>query len=352
MRKRRALQWGGSAALVVGALLLARPWLSGNLAPATVPPVDVTENAMRLQQPHTGVAAPLPSYVTGLENLPASLRDIEPDGQLRVDDNGQLVLDGDVRRLFDFFLNAVGEESIEQIVARMRAYIRTQLPADAAEQALQILDEYLALRQAFTEAEQDAALQAHWRNDSDLSASTLRQRKDAIRELRSRYLSPATDQAFYTAEDQFDGFTLAKLELLDDTTLTPAQRAEHIALLEAQLPAELQQQIAAVSRLQTLQRLQNDWEQQRGDGAELRLIRESIVGADAADRLEQLAQQRADWRGRMDDWLQQREQILANPALSSTDQQQQLEQERATRFAPEEWQRVQALERLQDQNTN
>jgi lipase chaperone LimK len=217
-----------------------------------------------------------PHFVTGLETLPKSLRDIEVDGQLRADANGNLILDADIRRVFDFFLNAVGEESSAQIIARLQAYIRAHLPASAARQALQILQEYLALRDAMSDAQRDASGRFAADHHS-LSADTLRDRKQAIRALRSHHLSAEVDQAFYGEEDQFDDFTLAKLALIEDTSLSAAQRSEHIAMLEAGLPPALQAHIAAASRYQTLSQLTGEWTSQQADAAHLRQIRENIV---------------------------------------------------------------------------
>src|SRR5690606_3894855 len=113
-----------------------------------------------LAQPENAAATAAPAFVTGLESLPRSLRDIEVDGGLRADADGQLILDADIRRLFEFFLNAVGEEPADQVIARIRAYIQANLPPDAAAQAQQVLDEYLALRQAMDEAQ--ASSDAQW----------------------------------------------------------------------------------------------------------------------------------------------------------------------------------------------
>lgn len=292
-----------------------------------------------------------PHFVTGLETLPKSLRDIEVDGQLRADANGNLILDADIRRVFDFFLNAVGEESSAQIIARLQAYIRAHLPASAARQALQILQEYLALRDAMSDAQRDASGRFAADHHS-LSADTLRDRKQAIRALRSHHLSAEVDQAFYGEEDQFDDFTLAKLALIEDTSLSAAQRSEHIAMLEAGLPPALQAHIAAASRYQTLSQLTGEWTSQQADAAHLRQIRENIVGAEAADRLEQLDQRRTAWRTRVDDWLAQRNRMLANDALATADKQQEVERLRQQHFAATEQKRVQMLEHLHDQNAN
>lgn len=309
-------------------------------------------SAAALWQPAAASAVPATDFVTGLEALPGSLRDIEVDGRLRVDADGNLILDGDVRRLFEFFLNAVGEESAEQIVARIRAYIQSNLPAQAAAQAQQVLDEYLSLRSAMDEAQQ--AAEEEWSvfsaSEYRLSADTLRERKQAIRDIRSRHLSPEVDHAFYADDDLFDDHTLAKLAVIEDNSLSPLQQSQRIAALEAQLPAQMQDNIAAATRHQTLTHLENAWQAEQGDLATLRLIRENVVGAEAADRLEQVDQRRATWNNRVSEWLNERDQILNNPALSNLDQQMEVERLRQQHFDDRELKRLQSLEHLHDQS--
>ncbi|HET8705477.1 MAG TPA: hypothetical protein VFM46_04160, partial [Pseudomonadales bacterium] len=85
-------------------------------------------------------------FHTGLEHLPASFRNTEPDGALRADSEGNLVIDRSVRRLFDYFLAGYGEESSAVLEARIRAYIRSHLTEPARSQANLLLDDYLALQ--------------------------------------------------------------------------------------------------------------------------------------------------------------------------------------------------------------
>jgi hypothetical protein len=86
------------------------------------------------------------SFVTGTEGLPNSLQGTEVDGELEVDANGHLKITNGVRHVFDYFLSAIGEEPLETILARIRAYIRHKLPNMAAGEAEQLLDNYIAYK--------------------------------------------------------------------------------------------------------------------------------------------------------------------------------------------------------------
>ena len=79
-------------------------------------------------------------FTTGLEKLPRSLQGTEVDGEIIIDENKQLVVTEGLRRLFDYFLSALGEEEEAVIYARVESYIRSHTPEPAASQAVTIFD--------------------------------------------------------------------------------------------------------------------------------------------------------------------------------------------------------------------
>ena len=70
------------------------------------------------------------------EVLPASLSNAGSPAPLVRDANGSVSADSRLRRLFDFYLNAIGEEPLEHIVARIRHALGQQLSGAALEEAL------------------------------------------------------------------------------------------------------------------------------------------------------------------------------------------------------------------------
>lgn len=343
----------GMFGFVAVAAVVVWGWIFHSLFESPVPATTQANVTAQTGVTAAGEAAPSPhGYVTGLESLPASLRDIDVDGALRVDANGELVLDVMVRNLFDYFLNAVGEEPAEQIVARIRAYIRSHLPASAQAEAQRVLGEYLALREA---AEAAQAVAEHERQDAmpedEWSASALRERMAALRDLRTRHLSPEVYKAFYADEDLFDEYTIGKFEIMQTPGLTPVEQSRRIAALEDTLPAPLRASIEAVSRHQTLSMLTEQWQHSEGDATALRSIRENIVGAAAADRLEALDAKRANWNRKVEQWLQERATLLANPALEHADRHEAVEQRRDEIFAASERTRIKAIEHMRDQRS-
>jgi lipase chaperone LimK len=281
-------------------------------------------------------------FKTGLENLPKSLQGTEVDGMFEVDEHGNLRITRYVRQTFDYFLSALGEEDLATILNRLRAYIADKLPPRAAAQASALLDTYIAYREALSKLPPVP--------DALNNLTAVRQQKQTIADLRSRYFDRNTTQAFFGDEEAYDEYTLSRLEILQNKNFTEAQKAEKIRQLQQQQPVALQEEIRAINQFQELNSLTRQWKQNKGTTEELRRIREQIVGPEAADRLEALDRETQQWDNRMNDYLGQRDQILNNTSLSTEGRQQLIALIRQKSFNTQELVRVDALERLHDQD--
>ena len=56
-------------------------------------------------------------------NLPKSLNLTHVDGQLEIDDEGNLIISGQIKNLFDYFLMTLGEENLDEILTRINAHL-------------------------------------------------------------------------------------------------------------------------------------------------------------------------------------------------------------------------------------
>jgi len=280
-------------------------------------------------------------FQNGLEQLPASFRGTTPDGALRVDEKGNLLIENEVRLLFDYFLSGYGEEASEKLEARIRAYIQAHLNEPAISQANQLLDDYLALRLGLTALEQD--------NDTrDLDTESMEKRLQAIRDMRRTYLTAEAADAFFAEEEAYDRFTLNKIKILQQTQLSPEQKAYHLAEIAQQLPESVQHALQSSQQLIDLQHHTQRILQAGGTEETLHQMRSMQVGSVAAQRLAELDQRRDHWRQRFDRWLLERGSVQLNPGLSETDKNALLVQLRRERFDESELRRVEALERIQD----
>ena len=277
-------------------------------------------------------------FVTGLENLPASLHDTEVDGGFELDANGNLIITNRIRQLFDYFLSAQGEESLPTIVQRLRAYIHNTLSGDAAAEAEQLLESYIGY------LDDVAALDSPVTPGQAIDPAQLRMQREQLEAVRAGHFDAITNDAFFAEEEAYDHYTLSRLEVMQDENLSADERARRLAALESQLPPDLQESMRDITRYQDLQTLTQEWQETDGNPANLQQMRENLVGREAAERLAKLDQERAQWQQRVDSWLREREAILANTGISEADKERQIDAARSRLFNEQEQIRVRSLE--------
>lgn len=332
--------------VLVACLLTLRWWLADSalVTDRLTPVTDVSPQSGAEGSSVTPALPGEPQFETGLETLPPSLRGTEVDGGFEVDEQGHLIITRRVRNLFDYFLSTLGEEPLEVIVARLRAYIDHQLQQPANSEAHALLEGYLAYLEGLEGISEGASFR-----DGQLDVVTLRNRLDQLAALRAQHLPLEAVDAFFAEEDAYDRYVLDRHALMQDDSLSEQQRDERMAALEQQLPVPLRESLAVATQYQDLLSATQDCEQRDCSPAELRAVREEIVGVEAADRLEALDREEAEWEQRLNSWLQQRDAILANASLAETDRQNQVDNQRRQLFAEDELMRVRSLEALHDQ---
>ena len=270
-------------------------------------------------------------------NLPASFVGTEVDGGLHVDASGQLIIDEDIRRLFDYFLASIGEESLAASVKRLRTYIDGQLGEPARSHAQVLLNQYLEYKRELALLERDLPRLA--------SLDALRQREAALQALRARLFDAETHQAFFAREEGYNRFTLERLAIAQDARLDAEAKGQAVDRLRASLPAELQD--AVLPQLQ--QELRQHTARLQAEGAsagQIRQMRQQLVGAEATTRLEALDGQRQNWQKRLDDYLTAKARIQNNEGLSVGDRQAALKTLAAEHFDERERLRLEAAEHL------
>lgn len=320
-------------------------WSAARLGSDSVGPDLAGDHSVHVTDGGAAQARKVPEFLTGLEELPASLRGTSVDGELSVDAKGNLKITLGVRQLFDYFFSAVGEESREVVLARITAYIKSRLsdhPA-ALQQALSLLQQYVSLLDAMATPPAYLADQA-----KDGGIEGLRARMTWVQQTRRQFLDPVTVEAFFSDEEAYDLYSLERMAVMQDKSLGATDKANRLAALETALPAAVRENVQAVSKYQELTALTEDWQSRKGSPAELRAIREKVVGAEAADRLESLDKERAVWQGRVDSYLEQRSRIMVNPGLSEQDRQQAVISLRKSLFSGAELIRVETLEKMRD----
>ncbi|WP_349814417.1 lipase secretion chaperone [Metapseudomonas boanensis] len=291
--------------------------------------------------PFPAAALPLPSthsaaaYApqTPPKSLPASFTGTQVDGGFRLDGAGNLQVDEEVRRLFDYFLSAMGAEPLATSVERLRSYIADTLELPAEGQALDLLGQYLVYKRELVQLERDLPQQA--------GLDMLHQRESAVQALRARIFSAEVHEAFFASEEAYNTFTLQRLAVQRNGEIGDEAKAAAIDQLRSNLPEELQ--AVALTQLHTELRTETaKLQASGGTPAQIRQMRQQLVGLEATTRLEALDDQRRHWQARLQEYLAEKARIRSNEGLGAGDKARAIKQLEADRFTPQERLRLRA----------
>lgn len=271
-----------------------------------------------------------------LATLPPSFRGTEVDGRLEVDAAGNLIISREVRHLFDYFLAAIGEEPLERTIQRLQEYLVATLQVPARDQALALLDQYLDYKEQLVQLEQDLPQLS--------SLDALRQREAAVQALRKRIFTQEAHQAFFAHEEGYNRFTLERLAIRQDPDLDDEARATALDRLRAALPEDLQAHV--LPQLQQELRVQIERLGPDATPAQVRRVRQQLVGAEATRRLEALDLQRLQWHQRLDDYRAERKRIEEHPGMSAPEREAAIRRLVEERFDERERLRLEAAEHL------
>lgn len=323
------------AVVVGGTLLLYRP----TPLPATAAPVASTAapedkrsreasnlNHHLRETPATSLADPGP--------LPPSLEGAHHGVQLRIDTQGNLVLQADLLHLFDFYLAGREEEGLDKVLTRIHRDLAAQLREPALNQARDLLSRYVDYR---------IALQDLPAADASLDAGALRQRLDALNALRQQFFSADEYVLFFARENAEDEYMVQRLALTRQAGLNEEQRAQALAELELQLPEEVRMARAESIRYGELYAATQTLQERGASAEEIRQLREQALGSAAADALADLDRQQAVWQQRLSDYATERNR-LRQSGLNDSQLQAAIADLQASRFDERERMRVQALD--------
>lgn len=271
------------------------------------------------------------------KQLPASFSGTQVDGVFQLDAHGNLRITRDIVQIFDYFLSAVGEESLGQSIQRLQAHIRNQLPAPAAAQAMALLEQYLDYKRQLVLLERELPQLP--------GLEALKQREMAVQALRARLFSSEAHQAFFATEERYNLFTLERLAIQRDERLDANAKGQALDRLREDLPQELQASV--LPQLHSELRSQTQALQAAGgSAAQIQALRQQLVGNQAAVRLQALDQQRQNWQQRLQRFQQEKSALENHPGLSSADKQAAIQRLAQEQFDARERLRLDASAQL------
>lgn len=269
-----------------------------------------------------------------------SQQDTEINCQISLDQANHLVVDERTRNCFEYFITQYGEKQIEQIKQDFAAYITQSYQAPAATQILDLWSRYLDYRVQLGNLKEPNLNQQEPEYYRKVFALT--------QNLRQQFFSDYEITGLFGAENVYHEYTLNRMSILADATLNEVQKAQKLKQLFAQLPEDWKENLEQLSKLEDLRKLTSDLKARGGSPEELRQMRMNLVGVETTQRLEQLDQERGQWKSRVNDYLAQRDQILQSQ-MSESAQQRAIQQLRQQQFEnPQEQLRLGTFETTHD----
>lgn len=273
----------------------------------------------------------------------ASQQDIEINCQLQMDPSNRLIVNENTKNCFEFFITQYGEKDIQQIKSDFVRYAQQSYKEPLSSQLTDLWQRYFQYREKLGNLQSPAV-------EKD-SAQYYKAIFTQMKSLRKQFFSDYEIEGLFGIADQYDDYTLARMTVLEDKSLSETAKAEKLQQLFNELPQDWQENLKQLNQLEDLRRLTADIKARGGSAAEIRQMRLNLVGPEATQRLENLDQQRADWKSRVTQYLLERQQISQsgmNPAAKET----AIQQLRAKHFNnPQEQLRVETYEQAQDRGS-
>ena len=231
--------------------------------------------------------------------------------------------------MMEYFVSGNTELTLEEIRDNVTQHYE-QSQAVVVDEAL--FAKYLEYKSALT------ALDVQFDNTS-ISAEDLRALNQALLDLQSQFFSESEVSILFTHDNRMREIALEKL-LLKQEGLEDEEYQQRLESYLSEQPDYVQ------SSHQNQVLLQQLSSSERLDEQGKYLKRSELVGEEATQRLEVLDKQRADFEGSLEVYFTERNDILSDSVLSTTEKQETIARLRSMYFQPEQLRRVEAIERI------
>ena len=157
------------------------------------------------------------------------------DGQLKVGDDGQLIVDLAVKDFFDYFLSTTAEVSPEVALDELLRVASESLPPENFLQVQTMLDNYLAYKESAIKLMSQPMLP----HDQQTPEYQLQVMEDSLRELRAlrrEHMPENQVEAFFGLEEAYEDYTLASIRIQQNPNLSSEQMQAELAAQRELLP--------------------------------------------------------------------------------------------------------------------
>jgi lipase chaperone LimK len=300
--------------------------------------LGVAITAVVVLQPLTPETPPVAASIDGAKPFAfvRSMEGTQSDGNLKVNASNDLVVDAELGHLFDYYLSALGEKSLESIRVEIERELDRKLSPAAAAQAKILLNHYINYKRELV------AIEKNLKPGTSL-ASGIRARLEAIKKTRAKFFSSTETAGLFGFTDTYDQDALARIEIDEDKTLNAEQKKAKIAQLDANLPPVLREAKEAPLRIAKVEEAVAQMRAKGGTDQDVYQFRSKAFSPEAATRLADLDREEDKWKARINTYLAARKQILQSNQ-EPTQQSAAIDALRQQQFSPEEQVRLPAYE--------
>ena len=273
-----------------------------------------------------------------------SMQDTLPDGNLQTTSVGAAagssgaLAYGELKRLFDYYLSAVGEQSIETITQQIRGELDRRLPPAQALKAQRLLGLYIEFKRELVRVESQPQLVGN-------GLQAIRDRFLTMQDVRAKYFSAEETQGMFGFEDAYDTDAIARLEVSQNPALNAQQKKQQLTALDAAMPEQLRKEREATSIVVRLEQQAQELRAKGGSEDDVYRMRAKELDPQAAARLADVDREEAAWKGRISRYLEERNKLLQSQSnASESEREASIAQLQQSAFSEAERPRLRAYE--------
>jgi len=286
--------------------------------------------------------------------LPSSLLGATLPLSLDVSDVGDLIINKKIQHLFDFYLSAMGEESLDVIVARIKQALTSQLVEPALTQGITILTGYLQYLNEVTAIKQQFEQSIDPETAGEYALESVIQVREIVLDARSTYLELDVIAAFFGQADEYETYMLSVASINQNSELSTAEKQAAKAELDTTAPEWLLEQQRNANQLNDYREQYKALQSQGASETELQDFTQESFEPEVADRLARLGEERQQWQVKLKNYREELAVITASTTYNESDsqqQQQEIAQLREVYFTSQEIKRVSALDSINSRNS-
>ncbi len=320
--------------IMIIAVLLLVYWLKPNSTTSTPVPTQSSQTTNIESLSTQKVSAQAQSFAS------KSQQDTQINCQIRADASNHLIVNEQTKNCFEYFLTQYGEKNLDQIKADFLKFVQSSYENPLNAELDDLWQRYLQYRNDLGQ------LQADQTDPND--AQYYRKVFNKINDLKKKYFSNVEIAGLFGNEDVYNNYTLERMDVLSDKTLSATEKASKLKQLLDGLPQDWQDNLKQINQLDDLKKLTAELKAKGGSAQEIHDMRTQLIGPEATQRFENLDAQRSDWSNRVNQFLSARDNIKQS-GMSDSAKQSAISQLRSQQFNSQESARIQTFETVHDQ---